>query len=93
MSLSDHRDDGKACLTRYPQRGKDAVATVIQDVILECGRRGIPRPEVEVLDLKTGPKGGGIAARLCLRFATAIKGPVMLGRDSHKGGGLFASDR
>ena len=81
------------CPTRHPQRGKDAVAAVIQDVILECGRRGIPRPEIEVLDLKTGPEGGGIAARLCLRFATAIKGPVMLGRDSHKGGGLFASDR
>ena len=81
------------CPTRHPQRGKDAMAAVIQDVILECGRRGIPRPEVEVLDLKTGPKGGGIAARLCLRFATAIRGPIMLGRDSHKGGGLFASDQ
>ena len=77
--------------TRHTQRGKDTVAAVTQDVILECGRRGIPRPEVEVLDLKGGPKGGGVAARLCLRFATAVDGPVMLGRDSHRGGGLFGA--
>ena len=80
------------CPTRHPQRGKDVAAAVIQDVLLECGRRGIPRPAVKVLDLEIGPKGGGVAARLWLRFATAIRGPVMLGRDSHKGGGLFASD-
>ncbi len=77
--------------TRHTQRGKDPAAAVIQDVILECGRRGIPRPEVEMLDLKTGPKSGGVAARLCLRFVTAVDGPVMLGRDSHRGGGLFGA--
>jgi CRISPR-associated protein Csb2 len=30
-----------------------------------------------------------LAAHVRLRFAVAVKGPIMLGRDSHIGGGLF----
>ena len=63
----------------------------MRDVIAECERRGLPRPEVELLELNAGPNGGGLAARVRLRFAVAIEGPIMLGRDSHKGGGLFAT--
>ena len=36
------------------------------------------------------PNGGGLLAQLRLRFAAAIYGPLLLGRDSHRGGGLFA---
>lgn len=77
--------------TRHAGRGRDARAALVQDVLAECERRGLPRPEVELLALDAGPNGGNLAARLRLRFAVAVAGPVMLGRDSHKGGGLFAA--
>ena len=38
----------------------------------------------------TGPRGG-IRARFCLTFSIAVEGPLVLGRDSHMGGGLFAA--
>lgn len=76
--------------TRHAGRGKEPTAALLQDVVAECERRGLPRPEVDLLQLSTGPKGG-IAARLRLRFAVAVSGPVLLGRDSHRGGGLFAA--
>ena len=43
-----------------------------------------------------GKSGGVIPASVLLNRLigpSPAKGPVMLGRDSHKGGGLFASDR
>ena len=68
----------------------DPAAFVKADVIMECRRRGLPSPaEVAVLDVRSGPRGGRSAAMLRLRFATAVRGPVLLGRDSHSGGGLF----
>jgi CRISPR-associated protein Csb2 len=74
--------------TRHAGRGKDPAAALLRDVAAECQRRGLPRPEVEVLNLSVGPNEG-IAARLRLRFAAAVTGPILLGRDSHHGGGLF----
>lgn len=76
--------------TRHASRGKYPNAAVVLDVIAECDRRGLPKPTVELLELNAGPKGGNLSARLLLHFAIAIEGPIMLGRDSHKGGGLFA---
>ncbi len=76
--------------TRHAGRGKDLDAAIVRDVIAECERRGLPKPEVDLLELNAGPNGGGLAARVRLRFAVAVAGPIMLGRDSHKGGGLFA---
>lgn len=76
--------------TRYARRGDDLSAVVVRDAVMECERRGLPRPEVEVLETIAGPNGGG-RARLRLRFAVAVPGPIMLGRDSHMGGGLFAA--
>jgi CRISPR-associated protein Csb2 len=76
--------------TRHAGRGKEPTAALLKDVVAECERRRLPRPEVDLLHLSTGP-GGGIAARLRLRFAVAVSGPVLLGRDSHSGGGLFAA--
>lgn len=77
--------------TRHAGRGKALDAAVVRDVIAECERRSLPRPVVELLELSVGPNGGGLAARIRLRFAVAVEGPIMLGRDSHRGGGLFAS--
>ena len=76
--------------TRHAGRSKEADAFVVQDIISECERRGLPKPEVELLALNIGPNYG-LAARVRLRFAVAVEGLVMLGRDSHKGGGLFGA--
>ena len=75
--------------TRHAGRGKDMEAATAHDVAAECGHRGLPRPQVEVLEIKAGPNGGNLTARVRLRFAVAVEGPILLGRDSHKGGGLF----
>ncbi|MGH8152961.1 MAG: hypothetical protein ACREPF_09550, partial [Rhodanobacteraceae bacterium] len=74
--------------TRHAGRGKDPGAALIRDVLTECARRGLPQPEIECLYLSTGPKEG-VAGRLRLTFAVAVAGPILLGRDSHQGGGLF----
>jgi CRISPR-associated protein Csb2 len=63
----------------------------ISELIGECLRRGLPRPEVEVLELEAGPRGGGMMVRARLEFAVGVRGPLLLGRDSHMGGGLFVS--
>lgn len=75
--------------TRYPKR--DAESAIAEDIRTEATRRGLPRPEVRLLDIARGPRGGlAIHARLC--FARAVAGPVLLGRTLHKGGGLFVGE-
>lgn len=73
---------------RHASRGKEPADALLRDVIAECERRGLPKPEPKLLDLSVGPKGG-VAAHLHLRFAVGVRGPLLLGRDSHQGGGLF----
>ena len=78
--------------TRNLKKRDDPESFVKADVLAECRRRGLPSPaELEVLDLRSGPRGGRPSATLKLRFATAVRGPVLLGRDSHVGGGLFSA--
>ncbi len=77
--------------TRHAGRGKDLDAAVARDIIAECERRGLPKPEVELLELNAGPNGGNLTARARLRFAVAVTKPIMLGCDSHRGGGLFSA--
>ena len=74
--------------TRHAGRGRDPVPALLRDVLAECVRRGLPKPEIDLLDLSVGPREG-VTARLGLRFAAAVPGPILLGRDSHRGGGLF----
>jgi len=74
--------------TRHAGRGKDPGAALLADVAAECERRNLPRPEIQMLGLSLGPREGA-AARLRLKFALAVAGPILLGRDSHRGGGLF----
>ena len=76
--------------TRHPRR-ISAEQSVRLDVVAECGRRGLPRLEVDVLDVETGPRGG-LAARVRLTFNTAVPGPILLGRGSHFGAGLFRAE-
>ena len=76
--------------TRNLKRREDPAAAIKADVAAECMRRGLPIPtEIHVSDVSAGPRGGRPAAMLELRFAAALRGPLLLGRDSHAGGGLF----
>jgi CRISPR-associated protein Csb2 len=74
--------------TRHPKREMSVEDALIGDVLSECARRNLPRPDVEVLTLTAGPRGG-ISARLRLTFSIAVEGPILLGRDAHEGGGVF----
>ena len=76
--------------TRNWKKNEDPVTLVRTDVLAELHRRGLPRAcGIEVLDVRVGPRGGRPSAKLEIRFAKAVTGPVLLGRDSHRGGGMF----
>ena len=76
--------------TRNLRKRDDPDTAIKADVIVECRRRGLPAPaEIDILNFKAGPRGGRPQAKLELRFAAATRGPLLLGRDSHAGGGLF----
>ncbi len=73
--------------TRHPKRTKPETA-VAEDILVELGRHGLPKPKVECLRIIHGPRGGlEVYARLT--FSLAVKGPILLGRTMHFGGGLF----
>lgn len=70
--------------------GADATAAVMQDLLTECRRRRLPAPsEVKVGRMFMDPRDGCPRADVEMSFATAVRGPILLGRDSHQGGGLF----
>jgi CRISPR-associated protein Csb2 len=58
------------------------------DIIKECMRRGLPKPQVVIVSCEVAPRQR-LSAELELSFQSAIKGPIILGRDSHIGSGLF----
>jgi CRISPR-associated protein Csb2 len=76
--------------TRHAGRRKDPAEALVRDLVSECIRRSLPRPQVDILEFLAVPNGGGLMAQARLRFAVAVQGPLLLGRDSHKGGGVFA---
>lgn len=75
--------------TRYAKKvfPKDVI---VQDIHTEFLRRKMIAPEaIEILGIHEGPKGG-LRAKVKLRFKTAVRGPILLGKTCHSGGGLFA---
>lgn len=62
------------------------------DVRLECLRRGLPEPQVVARDAR-GVTGVGLVGEIELHFARPVRGPLLLGRDRHLGGGLFVAVR
>lgn len=74
--------------TRHPHRDQDPRDFITRDILAECQRRRLPNPIPEIIRINQGPRGG-LKAWLQLRFAAAVRGPLLLGRDSHAGGGLF----
>jgi CRISPR-associated protein Csb2 len=74
--------------TRPVRRGDNPVDVLRRDAAAECQRRGLPMPILESLD-HSSDGCGHITGRLRMSFAVGVFGPIMLGRDSHAGGGLF----
>lgn len=72
-------------------RGSTAEKALRVDVSVECERRGMPRPRVEVVNW-SAESGVGLQGYLRLSFRNAISGPVVLGRTRYLGGGLFTAD-
>ena len=79
--------------TRNLKKRDDLTTVIKADVTAECDRRRLPKPvAIDVRDIQAGPRGGRPSAKLGLRFANVVHGPILLGRDSHLGGGLFHAD-
>jgi len=82
-SVSDYH------VTRHRRRMTDDEA-LKADVTAELTRIGWPVPaSVEAVSVRRGPRGS-LSGKLRLVFAKAEKGPLVIGRTSHKGGGLFS---
>ena len=80
------------CPTRHPSKAEDASKFVIANVLAECQARGLPRPEVEVIEIDKRGRTA-VIAKMRLTFAVAVSGPILLGRDAHNGGGLFEVEK
>lgn len=76
---------------RRRKRLQDLESIIAEDVRLECGRRGLPPPEVAVSKVAHGSTGG-LRGWLRLSFTEPVEGPLLLGRHSHFGAGLFRAD-
>lgn len=76
--------------TRHAHKGADPKEFVRTDLATECLRRGLPKPGIEVQHLEAGPRGG-LQALVRLTFTVTTAGPILLGRDAHRGGGQFAA--
>jgi CRISPR-associated protein Csb2 len=76
-------------VTRHAKQGNAAEA-LSMDLYVECLRRGLPKPMVTVMPRELrGISGIGLAGAARLTFSVAVKGPLVLGRNRHLGGGLF----
>jgi CRISPR-associated protein Csb2 len=81
-SVTDYR------VTRHPKNINDRDA-LFADVMTELARRNLPRPtRIEAIECVSGPRGG-IVGRVRIDFAAAVRGPILIGRTCHSGGGLF----
>jgi CRISPR-associated protein Csb2 len=77
--------------TRFPKSKQSVQEILVEDLSMECFRRGLPKPNVEITSYELGPRGGvKVYARLV--FTVAVSGPLMLGRTSHEGGGIFRAE-
>jgi CRISPR-associated protein Csb2 len=76
-------------VTRHAKMN-DPARALEADLLAECRRAGLPKPEIETMN--TFAKAGlGLFGRAKLTFHGAVAGPILIGRDRHFGGGLFAA--
>jgi len=80
-------------VNRHPKRCGDLAQSVSSDLHLACMRRGLPRPSVQVLNVHKGSGHSGLYVNARLTFSVAVEGPLMLGQNSHAGGGLFVAEQ
>ena len=75
--------------TRHPRktRDPDLESFLREDVLRECERRELPRPEIRVTHVER--RGARLRGRLRLEFSSIQHGPFLLGWQSHRGGGVF----
>lgn len=74
--------------TRHPKDRATSAEQVAGDIALECRRRGLPRPIRVTPTVHQGPRNG-VSVEAVIAFAHPVLGPILLGRDSHRGQGLF----
>lgn len=60
-----------------------------ENVRAECRRLALPDPTQVEVDRPRGVSRLGLVGDVMLTFRTPIRGPVLMGRDRHFGGGLF----
>jgi CRISPR-associated protein Csb2 len=70
------------CTTRHFKGVGEPVDHIRKDIQLACKRLSLPVPEVEI-------PGGGHNGQTQLMFSCAVAGPIIIGRGSHFGSGLF----
>lgn len=78
--------------TRTPKRSDSVAALLEADLLLECRRRGLRTPRVQIDAMHVGPRGG-VSCAAQLMFRSPVCGPILLGRGSHLGNGLFVPAR
>jgi hypothetical protein len=72
--------------TRHAGRRKDLAAALIRDVIAGCARRGLPRPEVEIIEFSAL-----LNRRLIIELAAKSRLPTMSAyREYPEAGGLMS---
>jgi CRISPR-associated protein Csb2 len=76
-------------VTRHARK-VSAEEALCADVLVECDRRELPRPAVSAKSAR-GVPGVGLTGDVELHFARAVRGPILLGRNRHFGGGLFVA--
>ena len=76
--------------TRHPKRTQSLPDFIASDLMAECTRRSLPVPQtVEMIEVQEGPRNS-LSAKLHLVFRSPVRGPLLLGRGSHFGEGLFS---
>jgi len=70
-------------------RGLTATEAVAQDVRRSLVQLGLPTPAFVEVANPRAESGRGLSGDVVVGFATAIRGPLLLGKTRHKGGGAF----
>ncbi len=73
-------------LTRHMKPRERFTDALHADIARSCARLGLPVPEIS-LDPDAGPASVGKA--VSLTFGHPVRGPILLGRGSHRGSGAF----
>jgi CRISPR-associated protein Csb2 len=66
-------------VTRHAKMN-DPARALEADLLAECRRGGLPRPEIEIIDT-FGKSGVGLFGRAKLTFRGVVTGPILIGRD------------